>query len=215
MRVRFFVATIFVSSALLTACLDQPPSADCSARGPGVDLHGCDLSGVDFSWLDLTGANLSGADMTSAKFAGTNLTGANLTGAKLRNANMMDPRPDLEFHEMARADLTDASLVRADLSDASMGGSILDDANASFAKFRGAFMARMRMDGTNLTGADLREIYLWDTTGTGVNFSFSNLSGTNKDTQDVSFPDSTWFFTTCRDGSVQSEPCDFTSHLGE
>jgi uncharacterized protein YjbI with pentapeptide repeats len=42
-------------------------AADCSARGPGVDLHGCNLYGVDLTSTNLAGANLSGAPTWTAR----------------------------------------------------------------------------------------------------------------------------------------------------
>jgi uncharacterized protein YjbI with pentapeptide repeats len=45
----FFIVALSLLSTHVYAT-----SSDCTARGPGVDLSGCNLSGVD-----LTGANLT------------------------------------------------------------------------------------------------------------------------------------------------------------
>jgi uncharacterized protein YjbI with pentapeptide repeats len=74
-------------------------ASDCSLRGPGVDLHGCELTtGIsqecadgyapcgDLSGLDLRNADLSGAMLMQADLRGTKLDGANLSGANLSGA---------------------------------------------------------------------------------------------------------------------------------
>ena len=63
-------------------------AADCTARGPGVDLHGCDLVGADLTDADLTGADLTGANLTEATLTFVNLTGADLTNANLTGATI-------------------------------------------------------------------------------------------------------------------------------
>ena len=72
------VVLVVASVALFAACTPVPvpttttttvAPVDCTARGPGVDLHGCDLVGADLTHADLTGANLTSADLTGAQLA--------------------------------------------------------------------------------------------------------------------------------------------------
>src|SRR3989442_16045041 len=51
---------------------------DCSIRGPGVDLSGCNLKGAD-----LSGANLSFDNLDNVNLSGANLQNTKLVGATM------------------------------------------------------------------------------------------------------------------------------------
>src|SRR4051812_34104604 len=108
---------------VLASCVTSPsgpsPSTDCTARGPGVNLVGCDLQGVLFLGLDLHGADFTGADLRGAVFTSpghvdpatgdwvvdgnTNLQGAIFDHASLAGSSSRPPAR-IEF-----ADASDAS----------------------------------------------------------------------------------------------------------
>ncbi|HET9008500.1 MAG TPA: pentapeptide repeat-containing protein [Nitrosarchaeum sp.] len=96
-------------------------NVDCTARGPGVDLHGCDLTEAELHNQDFTDTNFRGANLSVANFFRSNLSGADFSGANLIGASL------------AQVDLTDATLRGADLSNADIGFS-----NLSGADFNGA-----------------------------------------------------------------------------
>lgn len=102
-------------------------SVDCTARGPGVDLHGCNLIDAQLHNQDFTGANFRGADLNVANFFNSNLRGADFTGANLIGASL------------TRVDLTDATLRGADLSNADVGFSNLSGADFGYASVGHAF----------------------------------------------------------------------------
>lgn len=99
---------------------------DCTARGPDVDLHGCNLSGADFEGGNLSGANLSYANLSNAimkkthdsvtNFFNAILIGVDLEGADLTNANLSNA--DLTNANLKKADLTNADLTNANLAGA-------------------------------------------------------------------------------------------------
>jgi uncharacterized protein YjbI with pentapeptide repeats len=78
--------------ALMLTIVSNPTwnifAVSCTARGPNVDLNGCDFSGANFRGVDLSGANLSGADFSGADLSGANLSGANLINTDFTNANL-------------------------------------------------------------------------------------------------------------------------------
>lgn len=125
---------VMVFAALLVACAPPPPdvAADCSARGPGVDLHGCDLRGVVFQGdpddldpygtarpMDLSGADLDGANLTGASFFGPlDLSGASFRGADLTRATFGDGGiwpVQTEGADFTGADLTSTQLYQVEL----------------------------------------------------------------------------------------------------
>jgi len=108
---------------------------DCSLRGPGADLRGCDLSGADLrganlDGADLRGTNLSGADLRGADLDSADLSGANLSGADLINAN-------LRYAFLHNTNLSGADLRSADISSANLRGADLDNADFSGAILSG------------------------------------------------------------------------------
>jgi uncharacterized membrane protein YkoI len=66
---------------------DPTSGNSCTARGPNVDLRGCNFSGANFSGANFRGANFSGANLSGTNFIGANLSGAYFIGANLSNAD--------------------------------------------------------------------------------------------------------------------------------
>ncbi|GGX16788.1 pentapeptide repeat-containing protein [Streptomyces chartreusis] len=156
---------------------------------PQSRTHVDDFERLYLGTLHLPGALLDGADLTGAKLVGTNLTDArlftaNLTGADLSQADLtraymsgVKLTSDPTNPELFTANLTGPNLSQADLTRAYRSGvNITGDLD------RG--MARAKLVGTNLTGADLSQA---DLTGadlsqadlTGADLSQANLTGAN------------------------------------
>ncbi len=123
---------------------------DCTLRGPGVDLHGCDLSEQNLGEIDLSGADLSGANVSGAYLSGTNLSSARAVGTNFYLA-------DMGGADLSGADLTDANLEYADLTTADLTDAVAVRASFFLANAIGASMA-----GVDLTDADLTEADLTD-----------------------------------------------------
>ena len=128
------------------------PTVDCSLRGPGVNLAGCDLE-----YADLTGANLTGANLTDATLTGVSLEFANLTDATLTGAN-----------------LTEAYLYDATLTGVRSGGITGTPYLTSNWKLIGGYLIG---PGANLTGANLTDANLTNARLTDANLTGANLSG--------------------------------------
>jgi hypothetical protein len=110
------------SAALCTAELKSSLEAgDYSALGPGIDLHGCDLSRLDLSYVDFSGANLALTNMYSARLDGADFSDANLAGAAL--------------WEYVPNTLAEASFANADLANAIIGFHDADELTADHPLF--------------------------------------------------------------------------------
>ena len=137
------------------------PEVDCNLRGPGVDLHGCDLSEADLAEEDLTGADLRGTILSGANLAGALLASVDAAGANLYQS-------DLSGADLHGTDLTDANLEYAELSTADLSGSVARrtsffQANATGANFVGADLTQADFTGAELTDADQAGATLADT----------------------------------------------------
>ncbi len=108
---------------------------DCSLRGPGADLHGCDLSGADFRGADLPGADFRDADLSGANLSGADLYSADLSGANLINANLINA--DFRHTFLYNTNLSGADLRSADLSGANLRNANLDSTDLSGATLSG------------------------------------------------------------------------------
>lgn len=73
-------------------------AANCAILpGPGVDLHGCDLSnanliGANLSNANLTGANLNQADLYQASLLDADLSSTTLVGTIFAEADLADTK---------------------------------------------------------------------------------------------------------------------------
>ena len=93
----------------------EPPSTDCSARGPGVNLSFCDFRGISLDGANLRGANLSGTNLTLTPRDDVNLRGADLSGAFII-------RNDLRGADLTNANLTNARVGESNLFGADLTG---------------------------------------------------------------------------------------------
>lgn len=125
---------------------------DCSVRGPGADLRGCNLTELDLSGLDLSGANLTGADLTRSYLANINLNLANLTDTIFDTSNMTN------------GILTNTVLDGTDFVDMDMTGVDLSNGAFTYGRLRGSNLTRTDLRGTNLTDVDLFGSTWFDTT---------------------------------------------------
>ena len=144
------------------------PSEDCSARGPGVNLRGCDLS-----FQNLVAANLRDAILTDADLSNTEMDKAMLAGADLSGAN-----------------LESARLIGADLSDANLTG-----ANLRKAVLSGAHLLRANLTMADLHSADLQHAELYHTNARFADFSSAKLDKST--TINLAIGGAIWSNTTC------------------
>ena len=176
------VALLMAIGLVTLACVPEPPPepVDCTRRGPGVDLHDCDLSG-----LDLTGVNLSGANLRRANLSYSVLNEANLTAVDAVDANFFgatmgewgaydDPviGPILNSANLTNADLR-TTLFNVDLDNANMTG-----ARLTYLDFSSGFNVKMvnaRWHGSIYQGGVSGDLSGIDMTGTEI--SRSTVSG--------------------------------------
>ena len=135
-----------------------PPAADCTVRGPGVDLHGCDLSDENLSDIDLTNANLTSADLSGAQLVGTKLDGARLTGANLYQADLSGasaPSARFDNANLEYANLSSATLTGANLQGATLYRAVALGTQFGGADFSNADLTQAEVDDADFTGATL------------------------------------------------------------
>jgi len=144
--------------------------------GPGADLRGQDLSRRDLRGVDLRGACLDGAILTRANLRGCDLTGASLQGTVLFRADFTD------------AVLRECNLDQLNAAEAVLEGADLSDATVHEAYFKGARLARARMDRvrghyvgfpeSDLTELSMTEAELSDADFRQARLESANLRGT-------------------------------------
>ena len=158
------------TSTTTTTTTSLPP-ADCSVPpGPGVDLHGCNLSGRNLALADLSGANFSRAILIGTNLPFANLTTTNFTGADLTNAR-------LDLATMASTNFTNATLTGADIGNATLTNADFAGANLTNATF---FLASL--NGVNFTNANLTGASFSTTTRSGLTWNNTTCpNGTNSD----------------------------------
>ena len=175
------LGTLLICATIPPALHVRAASTDCSVRGPGVDLSGCDLTGVDLTGVDLTGAdltsaNLTGADLTSAILTNAALAGSTLTGIKLANATLTNVSSGgiiiigipssipLGWQIIGgyligpSANLSNADLKYARLNEISLVGTTLTNANFSNALFQDVTLTSVDLSTAILTGLSARGI---------------------------------------------------------
>jgi len=129
-------------------------------------LYGMNLIRVLGMGGNQTTVPLFGADLTEADLAGADLSSALLTGADLSRA-------DLRGANLQGADLQDANLHTANLS---CGPFVPPKINPDTDRPFNPTKDQTHLGGANLTsadpsGADLRGVYIWDTTCNLTNFT--------------------------------------------
>lgn len=149
-----------IRDLLLSGKPAEAAAAIAAGSITGLDLSGLDLSGVDLSGVRLDGANLSGADLRTATFGEDasrqrtvlircDLRGANLSGRTL---------------SLWQVDLSESDLRGANLSEVCIDGPDAEGGTDDTCK-----LSRLRLDGADLSGADLD----------GVTFFYCDLVGAN------------------------------------
>jgi hypothetical protein len=116
-----------------------------------ADLRGADLTGANLTEANLSRANLRAAWLREALLYKTTLHAADLSDADLTNA-------DLSSSNLVAAFLNRANLTNAKLNKADLGGAFCKET-----KFRNANLSEARLISTNLNGALLTGVCLWET----------------------------------------------------
>lgn len=134
----------------------------------GRDLSGLDLRYLDFSGVDLCDVNMSGADLRGSLIdSGTPLGRTVFNNADMRRMRFvgrLDPRRPVYLED---ADLREADFSRANVSWFQFNGS-----DMSGAILRNAVFECTNMEGVNLAGADLTGVNLG-----GIDLREANLTG--------------------------------------
>lgn len=137
----------------------------------GNVLRGRDLSGLDLRYLDFSGVDLCDVDMSGADLRGSLIdSGTPLGHTVFRDADMrrmrfvgrLDPRRPVYLED---ADLREADFSRANVSwfqfdGSDMSGAILRNAVFECTNMEGVNLAGADATGANLDGIDLREANL-------------------------------------------------------
>ncbi len=124
--------SLIAALAAATPALAQNAGQIAAARR-GANCPGCNLFQADFSGLEIKGRNYAGARLRQSDLSLSVMNRANFGGADLRDVNAYG------------AVFSSANFARADLTHASFVGTYLEGAN-----FAGA-----KLDGTNLSGAEM------------------------------------------------------------
>lgn len=146
----------------------------------GNVLRGRDLSGLDLRYLDFSGVDLCDVDMSGADLRGSLIdSGTPLGRTVFNNADMrrmrfvgrLDPRRPVYLED---ADLREADFSRANVSwfqfnGSDMSGAILRNAVFECTNMEGVNLAGADATGANLGGIDLREANL---TGAAMDRAF-------------------------------------------
>lgn len=146
----------------------------------GNVLRGRDLSGLDLRYLDFSGVDLCDVDMSGADLRGSLIdSGTPLGRTVFNNADMrrmrfvgrLDPRRPVYLED---ADLREADFSRANVSwfqfnGSDMSGAILRNAVFECTNMEGVNLAGADATGANLGGIDLREA---DLTGAVMDKAF-------------------------------------------
>lgn len=145
----------------------------------GRDLSGLDLRYLDFSGVDLCDVNMSRADLRGSLIdSGTPLGRTVFNNADMRRMRFvgrLDPRRPVYLED---ADLREADFSRANVSwfqfnGSDMSGAILRNAVFEYTNMEGVNLAGTDATGANLDGIDLREVNL-----TGAVMDRAFLDGT-------------------------------------
>ncbi|MEL6620363.1 MAG: pentapeptide repeat-containing protein [Pseudomonadota bacterium] len=121
-----------------------------------VVLTGASLVHANLRWADLRGAqmrgaNLFGAYMPEADLRSAQMDDANLFAAQMRNASLRSV--EMNGTRLFRANMRGVNLVRARMEDVDLFGTDLRGANLNTSYLAGTKDRRVRMTGTDLSGA--------------------------------------------------------------
>lgn len=146
----------------------------------GADLNSATLVGADFSRATLAKARMSdvvasGIVLQEADLAGADLSRADLREAKAEQARL--PKAKLPHARLAGADLRFAQLVGVDLSDADLSDAKLSLAVIDVARADRASLQRAVLDMAQLTKCRLHGARLHGVQGSMTSFQGSDLTG--------------------------------------
>jgi uncharacterized protein YjbI with pentapeptide repeats len=183
---------VAVTLSVSVSCA-PPPGKDCGARGPGVDLSGCDLRGVGFAGmplpddfgqyvtLEMGGANFDGALLDGASFGpAVDLDGATFRRARLVDARFAEDAGVFNTVQLDRLVATDADLTGVDVDGTALGGDFSRSVLRNLWVIEGGFFGTF-VD-ADLSGSTFRDFSgIWgDLRGADLratNFWFSSVSG--------------------------------------
>ena len=156
-------------SNLRFAVLDQAQMSHANldrANLEGTNLGRADLRGANLSYCLLANAFLLDAHLEKAVLYQAQLSSATLARANLENADLRGARlegANLDYADLQQSYLWSAKLAGAHLDNANLDSAIFIDsdlagADLRGAKFRGTVLNGANLTGTDLDGADLRNV---------------------------------------------------------
>ncbi|MFB2898105.1 pentapeptide repeat-containing protein [Aerosakkonemataceae cyanobacterium BLCC-F50] len=135
-----------------------------------VTLTDINLQGAMISHINLINVDLRAANFQSARIVDVNVTKVNLNKANLNNVQ-------IQGTQLSQINLTAASLRKATLAFVrNIDNSDLTDANLEEIYVESSKMSNCCLIRANLSGADLRELYLNNSNLTEANLSNANLT---------------------------------------
>lgn len=143
----------------------------------GNVLRGRDLSGLDLRYLDFSGVDLCDVDMSGADLRGSLIdSGTPLGRTVFNNSDMRRMRFVGRLDPRRPVYLEDADLREADFSRANVSWFQFDGSDMSGAILRNAVFECTNMEGVNLAGADLTGANMG-----GIDLRKANLTGATMD----------------------------------
>ncbi len=149
----------------------------------GADFRGADLHYRNFSSQDLSNADFSSyngqlyANLTGSDFSNTNLSGSNFFTATISRANFRAANlTEADIRATWRyVDFTDAifpvllsqiTLENSNFADVDLSNRTIEGVGMQYSTFANTDLTSSHFDGSNLTGADLGQAILVNTTWT-------------------------------------------------
>jgi uncharacterized protein YjbI with pentapeptide repeats len=133
---------------------------DCNARGPLVDLRGCDFSGLDLSGADLRGADLRGAVFRNAILVGVDFSATSDCDMAIRNSCAAQlQHVDFSGANLSQANFTSTDLYAEQPGDVGKGPALFIGTVLESAIFFQASIGEADFSNANLTNVDFREAF--------------------------------------------------------
>lgn len=142
----------------------------------GKDLSEANLIGADLSQANLRDANLSGADLSRADLSGADLSGTDLSGVELNWANLTGAVVDKNT-KLADKWRRVLKIVNKEFDRKFQSYADLSQTNLSGSDLKGVYLDSANLRGADLRGADLKDAYLNSADLRGANLSSAKLSG--------------------------------------
>lgn len=158
----------------------------------GATLDGVQFKGCDLSFLDFTNTNInSSLVMNQCKSIYIKLSGMLIEGSSLVDCNLTNAKLDgaiAKGSDFSRSDLTRASFRNADLAksrfnmtqgnDMKFYGADMNNSEMRLSSFREANFYNCKLDEADLSGSDLLDALINDTTNRNLT-NFSGCTWTN------------------------------------